>query len=98
MNNKKVLIGTIAAVAVIGGWAAFRPELLFVNQKVNESFPAVSASMKGDAPIALAEGNFRTGAHETNGMATVYQLPEGKQVLRLTNFKTSNGPDVHVYL
>ncbi len=22
----------------------------------------------------------------------------GKRVLRLTNFKTSNGPDVHVYL
>ena len=26
------------------------------------------------------------------------ELADGKQVLRLTDFKTSNGPDVHVYL
>ena len=31
-------------------------------------------------------------------MATIYQLGEGKRILRLTNFATSNGPDVHVYL
>jgi hypothetical protein len=98
MNNKKVVIGVIAAVAVIGGWAAFRPELLFVNQRVNESFPAQAASMKGDTTVALAEGNFHSGAHETRGVAAVYRLPEGKQVLRLTDFKTSNGPNVHVYL
>ena len=29
---------------------------------------------------------------------TVHQLADGKQILRLTNFETSNGPDVHVYL
>ena len=32
------------------------------------------------------------------GRATVYQESDGKLVLRLTNFKTSNGPDVHVIL
>ena len=26
------------------------------------------------------------------------QLPDGKRLLRLSNFETSNGPDVHVYL
>jgi len=31
-------------------------------------------------------------------MATVFQLADGKKMLRLTNFQTSNGPDVHVYL
>jgi len=31
-------------------------------------------------------------------MATVFQLAGGKKTLRLTNFATSNGPDVHVYL
>ena len=36
--------------------------------------------------------------HKTSGRATVYQEEDGKQVLRLTNFKTSNGPDVHVIL
>ncbi len=36
--------------------------------------------------------------HATSGRATVYQEADGKLVLRLTNFKTSNGPDVHVIL
>jgi hypothetical protein len=27
-----------------------------------------------------------------------FQLADGKKTLRLTNFATSNGPDVHVYL
>jgi len=31
-------------------------------------------------------------------MATVFQLADNKKTLRLTNFQTSNGPDVHVYL
>src|SRR3712207_7265412 len=30
--------------------------------------------------------------------STVYQLPDGKRVLRFTDFETSNGPDVVVYL
>jgi hypothetical protein len=36
--------------------------------------------------------------HNTSGRATVYQEANGRMVLRLTNFKTSNGPDVHVVL
>ena len=36
--------------------------------------------------------------HKTSGRATIYQEEDGKLVLRLTNFKTSNGPDVHVIL
>jgi hypothetical protein len=48
--------------------------------------------------VEVAEGSFHTNAHETSGMASVYQLADGGRVLRLTNFKTSNGPDVHVYL
>jgi hypothetical protein len=52
----------------------------------------------GTSPKALVAGNFHEGAHKTSGMATIYQLDEGKRILRLTNFATSNGPDVHVYL
>ena len=31
-------------------------------------------------------------------MAAVFQLPDGKKTLRLTDFNTSNGPALHVYL
>jgi hypothetical protein len=46
----------------------------------------------------LETGTFHGKVHQTSGRATVYQQADGKLVLRLTNFKTSNGPDVHVVL
>ena len=48
--------------------------------------------------MKIAHGDFHGVAHETKGMASVYQLPEGKKVLRFSGFETSNGPDVQVYL
>ena len=49
-------------------------------------------------PVRLASGRFHTNAHETKGLATIYRLDDGRRVLRLTGFSTSNGPDVRVYL
>jgi hypothetical protein len=92
---KKPVVFVVAIIALVGLWYAFRPELLFVNQSTNEQFPAAQASAE---PVKLASGNFRGIAHESQGAASVYQLPDGKQVLRLTEFKTSNGPALHVYL
>jgi hypothetical protein len=96
----------VIAAAIIGGggigWYLFRPELLFVDKTVNESLPtaAAAAPSAGGAiePTTLASGNFHKGAHETKGTATILELANGKRVLRLTGFETSNGPDVHVYL
>ena len=93
MSNKLKAGLLVLIVAGAGAWYAFRPERLFINQKVNEQFPTASA-----ASNQLASGQFHSGAHETKGMATVFQLADGKKTLRLTNFETSNGPDVHVYL
>ena len=47
---------------------------------------------------ALETGSFHGKVHSTSGRATIYQEQDGKLILRLTNFKTSNGPDVHVIL
>ena len=49
-------------------------------------------------PVEIAAGSFHSNAHETKGRATIYRLDNGRRVLRLTGFKTSNGPDVRVYL
>ena len=51
-----------------------------------------------DQTKTLETGTFHGKVHQTSGRATVYQQADGKLVLRLTNFKTSNGPDVHVIL
>ena len=103
MRKRNALIG-LAIVIVAGGWYALRPERLFVNRTVNESLGAVAAPAGTDpatavtAPRTLAAGSFHGNAHDTRGMATVLELPDGRRVLRLTNFATSNGPDVRVYL
>ena len=47
---------------------------------------------------ALFTGKFHGKVHKTEGRATVYQGADGKPVLQLKGFKTSNGPDVHVVL
>lgn len=46
----------------------------------------------------LLTGKFHGKVHKTEGRATVYQEADGKLVLRLKDFMTSNGPDVHVVL
>ena len=99
MNRRTILIIT-AFVVVVAGWYLFRPERLFVNARVNEGLPeGLIANRSATAlPATLADGRFHDGAHKTTGTATIHQLSDGKRVLRLTNFETSNGPDVRVYL
>ena len=95
MKRKSWIYGLVTLAAVVA-WAAFRPERLFVNAKVNETMPAVGPS---NAPeTILSSGTFHGVAHNGSGNANIYQLSDGQRILRFTNFQTSNGPDVHVYL
>jgi Electron transfer DM13 len=94
MKKWKIAI-PIVAIALFIAWYVFRPERLFVNRQVDEPFPTVNA----DSPTqALASGNFYSILHPTEGAVTIYRLADGSRFLRLTNFKTSNGPDVHIYM
>lgn len=58
-------------------------------------FEYASAQEKAEP---LEAGTFHGKVHKTSGRATIYKEADGQLVLRLTNFKTSNGPDVHVVL
>ena len=65
------------------------------------SLPTVYAQdtmQHGNKAKTLETGTFHGDVHKTSGRATIYREEDGKLVLRLTNFKTSNGPDVHVIL
>lgn len=101
MTKRNVIIGSgVLALAI--GWYAFRPELIFIDKTVNEELPAahatVTARSQSGPSMILAQGDFESLAHETRGAATIHQLADGKRVLRLSGFETSNGPDVRVYL
>lgn len=57
------------------------------------------------ASVALAQGvqpaytgTFHGAAHSTSGTVSIYVGKDGAETLRLSDFKTSNGPDVHVVL
>lgn len=94
MKKWKIVIPALAIVLFLL-WYAFRPDRLFINRSVDESFPAA----KGDSPAqTLESGTFHSLLHPTSGTATVYVLGDGSHLLRFTNFRTSNGPDVHVYM
>jgi Electron transfer DM13 len=94
MKKWKVAI-PLLAIALFVAWYAFRPERLVLNQRANEEFPTAKG---GSSPKILASGTFHAVLHPTEGTATVYRLGDGSRVLRFTNFSTSNGPDVHVYM
>src|SRR5689334_984452 len=110
-TRKSLLVGT-AVVAGAALWYLFRPDALVISKTVNEPLPSADHSMSAraetpamapsamaaDEPAKLAAGRFHSNAHETSGVATIYRLPDGRRVLRLTQFATSNGPDVRVYL
>jgi hypothetical protein len=85
----------IAVVAALVAWYAFRPERLVVNRQVDEAMPTAGGSASAQP---LESGRFYSILHPTEGTATIYQMADGTRVLRFTSFRTSNGPDVHVYM
>jgi Electron transfer DM13 len=85
----------LAAVVLFLAWYAFRPERLVVNRQVDEAMPTAQG---GSSAQPLESGQFYSILHPTEGTATIYQMGDGSRVLRLTSFRTSNGPDVHVYM
>ena len=64
-----------------------------------ESEGAMPPDMPAE-PKALATGSFIDidPIHGAVGSATIYELPDGGRVLRFEDFKSKNGPDLHVYL
>lgn len=91
---KKVTI-TVVVVLVVAVFYWFRPDGLFWNRHVDEAMPAAQGS---PAAQPLFSGTLYSIVHPTSGTVTIYQMGDGTRLLRLTNFKTTNGPDVHVYM
>jgi hypothetical protein len=94
LSRRKWILVVVGLPILIAAWWAFRPEKLWINQRVNEAAPFASST----DPQPLYTGRLEGKAHQTSGRATIYEAPDGKQYLRLTDFSTSNGPDVHVLL
>lgn len=65
------------------------------DKEMAEAMPAGESE-----PVALRSGEFvdADSFHKGAGTATIYDLPDGRRVLRLEDFEVTNGPDLHVLL
>jgi len=86
-----VAVGLLVLIAL---WWAFRPEKLWVNQKVNEPAPFDTSA----DPKPVLTGRFEAKAEQTSGRATIYKKPGGEEYLHLSDLSAPIGEDLHVEL
>ena len=92
--RRKWILAAIGLPVLVALWWAFRPEKLWINQKVDEAAPFDT----GADPRPILTGRFESKAQQTSGRATVYKKPGGAEFLHLSDFTVLNIPDAHVEL
>jgi pentapeptide MXKDX repeat protein len=91
------VVGLLAA-GIAAGPAMAQDSMKQDSMKQDDMNMKHDGMMHEESAKRLFTGKFSGKVHKTEGRATVYQQADGKLLLRLTGFKTSNGPDVHVVL
>ena len=69
-----------------------------INKEMNEEMTKFMDNLSFTRNL---EGTFigiGDGIHNADGTAKILTLVDGSKILRLENFKSTNGPDLHVYL
>jgi hypothetical protein len=61
---------------------------------------AEQAMPEMSSPVVAARGTFNEidAIHKGSGSAIIYQLADNRRVLRLEDFRVTNGPQLHVLL
>jgi hypothetical protein len=104
---RRPLLYTLVALVGLGLGAAltvFEPWRAFTNTTVDEAAPGVPTTTAGpkqgaDAQTTVvARGRLISHEHETTGTIVILKLADGSRLLRIENLKTSDGPDVRVWL
>ncbi|MEH6726521.1 MAG: DM13 domain-containing protein [Hyphomicrobiales bacterium] len=87
-----VIAGGIGFVAGNAFWYLASP--LWIDNIVSEELPAALQTNQ------VAQGSFRDAdsAHKGKGTATIFEIATGSNVLHLTDFESTNGPDLEVWL
>ena len=71
------------------------------DERVPSEMAMPNDPMQMDASaLVVKSGDFRDGDsfHKGSGTATIYRAPDGKHLLRLEDFRVTNGPDLRVLL
>ncbi|MGH3716117.1 MAG: DM13 domain-containing protein [Micromonosporaceae bacterium] len=94
----------VLGVGLVAGLWLFAPWKLFVDQTVDEALPSAAPAATGTqtaaaaGPVLVSQGRFVTHEHDTSGTAKLIKLPDGRYQLALEKLRTSNGPDLRVWL
>jgi hypothetical protein len=94
MRRRKWILVSVGLTVLVALWWAFRPEKLWINEKVNEAAPFDTSA----DPKPVLTGRFEAKAQQTSGRATIYEKPGGEEYLRLSDFAAPNAPDARVLL
>ena len=80
------------SMAVAMARAATSPDIVIPTEE--QGMPVMINSS------VVAGGTFTVidALHTAEGTVTIYQLPDNSRMLRLEDFKVTNGPELHVYL
>ena len=77
----------------------FMLTLVILACSKNESIPDRSESPQVDTgAVTKSAGNFINGPYGSVSGTAALLIQDGQYLLSLSNFSTSNGPDLHVYL
>jgi hypothetical protein len=105
-------LATALVAAGFFAWSSFRDttvhEVVATGVPLGSAQKTQASSPSGSSPspasanpavnIQLAAGHFHSLDESASGNAAIVQLAVGGRVLTLTDFASSNGPDVRVYL
>ena len=89
-RHKRLLIA-VSIPVLVALWWAFRPEKLWINQRVNEAAPFDTSA----DPEPVFTGQFD---RKVVGRITVFKKPNGQEYLRLKDLTISGDADAHVEL
>jgi hypothetical protein len=108
-----LIVALLGVGLLLFGVLWFEPQKLITEDRIDEALPGASTEglpgegssemVSGAAgspatPDVVARGRFMSLEHESSGTAEVLETAEGKRFLRFEDFRTSNGPDLVVYL
>lgn len=111
-SRKPMVITAVVLVLVLLFALAmylFQPWTAFTTTTVNEELPTTSTSSSADPSnpaggqtqaknVVLGEGQFVSLDKDTSGNAELIRTVDDQTIVRLTDFSSSSGPDVKVWL
>jgi len=83
--RRKKILAAVGLPVLVAAWWAFRPEKLFIDERVNEPAPFLASS----DPQPVLTGGLQNGAHAIIGRATIYKTPGGRRYLSITGLSAS---------